>query len=263
MKLIKEIFKYRELLKNNVKKEVRGRYKNSILGVMWTFLNPLLQIAVYAMIFPYILKQQQPYYLIFVCVGLIPWSFFTTTIIQSTNTIIGNANIVKKVYFPREILPLSVVLSGAINFLIATIIILAFCIGGGKGITWHIIIFPIILLLQMILQLAISFVLSAVTVYIRDIEHFVQIVLMLMFYATPIVYSTATLDGSTATARFMKKVIMLNPMTTIIEGYRSIFYTQTLPDFKGIGIWYIISILLLFIGWLIFKKLQKGFAEEL
>ena len=115
MKLIKEIFKYRELLKNNVKKEVRGRYKNSILGVMWTFLNPLLQIAVYAMIFPYILKQQQPYYLIFVCVGLIPWSFFTTTIIQSTNTIIGNANIVKKVYFPREILPLSVVLSGAIN----------------------------------------------------------------------------------------------------------------------------------------------------
>lgn len=263
MKLIKEIFKYRELLKNNVKKEVRGRYKNSILGVMWTFLNPLLQIAVYAMIFPYILKQQQPYYLIFVCVGLIPWSFFTTTIIQSTNTIIGNANIVKKVYFPREILPLSVVLSGAINFLIATIIILAFCIGGGKGITWHIIIFPIILLLQMILQLAISFVLSAVTVYIRDIEHFVQIVLMLMFYATPIVYSTATLDGSTATARFMKKVIMLNPMTTIIEGYRSIFYTQTLPDFKGIGIWYIISIALLFIGWLIFKKLQKGFAEEL
>ena len=262
MKLIKEIFKYRELLKNNVKKEVRGRYKNSILGVMWTFLNPLLQIAVYAMIFPYILKQQQPYYLIFVCVGLIPWSFFTTTIIQSTNTIIGNANIVKKVYFPREILPLSVVLSGAINFLIATIIILAFCIGGGKGITWHIIIFPIILLLQMILQLAISFVLSAVTVYIRDIEHFVQIVLMLMFYATPIVYSTATLDGST-TARFMKKVIMLNPMTTIIEGYRSIFYTQTLPDFKGIGIWYIISIALLFIGWLIFKKLQKGFAEEL
>ena len=263
MKLIKEIFKYRELLKNNVKKEVRGRYKNSILGVMWTFLNPLLQIAVYAMIFPYILKQQQPHYLIFVCVGLIPWSFFTTTIIQSTNTIIGNANIVKKVYFPREILPLSVVLSGAINFLIAAIIIIAFCIGGGKGITWHIVIFPVILLLQMVLQLAISFVLAAVTVYIRDVEHFVQIVLMLMFYATPIVYSTATLDASTKTAQFMKQIILLNPMTAIIEGYRSIFYTQTLPDFKSIGIWYIVSMVLLVVGWLIFKKLQKGFAEEL
>ncbi len=147
--------------------------------------------------------------------------------------------------------------------MIATIIILAFCIGGGKGITWHIAIFPIILLLQMVLQLAISFVLAAITVYVRDIEHFVQIILMLMFYATPIVYSTATLDGSTKTAQFMKKVIMINPMTTIIEGYRSIFYSQTLPDFKNIGIWYVISIVLLVIGWLIFKKLQKGFAEEL
>ena len=263
MKLIKEIFKYRELLKNNVKKEVRGRYKNSILGVMWTFLNPLLQIAVYALIFPYILKQQQPYYLIFVCVGLIPWSFFTTTIIQSTNTIIGNANIVKKVYFPREILPLSVVLSGAINFLIATIIILAFCIGGGKGITWHIAIFPIILLLQMVLQLAISFVLAAITVYVRDIEHFVQIILMLMFYATPIVYSASTLDSTSTTGMLIRKAVQLNPMTTIIEGYRSIFYTQTLPDFKHIGIWYVLSFILLIIGWLIFNKLQKGFAEEL
>ena len=263
MKLIKEIFKYRELLKNNVKKEVRGRYKNSILGVMWTFLNPLLQIAVYALIFQYILKQQQPYYLIFVCVGLIPWSFFTTTIIQSTNTIIGNANIVKKVYFPREILPLSVVLSGAINFLIATIIILAFCIGGGKGITWHITIFPIILLLQMVLQLAISFVLAAITVYVRDIEHFVQIILMLMFYATPIVYSASTLDSTSTTGMLIRKAVQLNPMTTIIEGYRSIFYTQTLPDFKHIGIWYVLSFILLVIGWLIFNKLQKGFAEEL
>ena len=263
MRVLKEIYNYRQMIYSLVNKELKVRYKGSILGFFWTFLNPLLQIAVYAMIFPYILKQQQPHYLIFVCVGLIPWSFFTTTIIQSTNTIIGNANIVKKVYFPREILPLSVVLSGAINFLIATIIILAFCIGEGKGITWHIVIFPAILLLQMILQLAISFVLAAVTVYIRDIEHFVQIVLMLMFYATPIVYSTATLDGSTTTARFMKKVIMLNPMTTIIEGYRSIFYTQTLPDFKHIGIWYILSFILLVIGWLIFNKLQKGFAEEL
>ena len=263
MKLIKEIFKYRELLKNNVKKEVRGRYKNSILGVMWTFLNPLLQIVVYALIFPYILKQQQPYYLIFVCVGLIPWSFFTTTIIQSTNTIIGNANIVKKVYFPREILPLSVVLSGAINFLIATIIILAFCIGGGKGITWHIAIFPIILLLQMVLQLAISFVLAAITVYVRDVEHFVQIILMLMFYATPIVYSASTLDSTSTTGMLIRKAVQLNPMTTIIEGYRSIFYTQTLPDFKSIGIWYVLSFILLVIGWLIFNKLQKGFAEEL
>lgn len=90
MEFFKNIYKYRELLKNNIKKEIRGRYKNSFLGVVWTFLNPLLQLAVYAFIFPLILKTSQPYYVIFVCVGLIPWTFFTTTVSQSTGTIIAN-----------------------------------------------------------------------------------------------------------------------------------------------------------------------------
>lgn len=90
MEFFKNIYKYRELLKNNVKKEIRGRYKNSILGVVWTFLNPLLQLAVYAFIFPLILKTTQPYYVIFVCVGLVPWTFFTTVVSQSTGTIIAN-----------------------------------------------------------------------------------------------------------------------------------------------------------------------------
>ena len=111
MNVFKNIYNYRELLKNNVKKEIRGKYKNSVLGVIWTFLNPLLQLLVYALIFPLILKTTQPYYVIFVCVGLIPWTFFTTSVSQSAWTIIGNGNIVKKVYFPREILPISVVTS--------------------------------------------------------------------------------------------------------------------------------------------------------
>ena len=97
MNLFKNIYNYRELLKNNVKKEIRGRYKNSILGVLWTFLNPLLQLAVYAFIFPLILNTTQEYYVIFVCVGLIPWTFFTTSVSQSTGTIIANGNIIKKV----------------------------------------------------------------------------------------------------------------------------------------------------------------------
>ena len=120
VEIFKEVYHYRELLKNNVKKEIRGRYKNSILGVFWTFLNPLLQILVYATIFPLILKNAQEYYVIFVCVGLIPWTYFTTSVSQSTFTVIANSNIVKKVYFPREILPISIVLSNTVNFLIST-----------------------------------------------------------------------------------------------------------------------------------------------
>ena len=257
MNIFKKIYDYRELLKNNVKKEIRGRYKKSLLGVVWTFLNPLLQLAVYAFIFPLILKTTQPYYVIFVCVGLIPWTFFTATISQSTWAVIGNANIVKKVYFPREILPISVVTSNMVTFLISTIIIIVFCLVYGLGITKYIIFYPIILIIQYIFQLGISLILSAITVYFRDLEHFVQIALMLLFYATPIVYA-----GNTIPEAF-SFIIKYNPMAHIITGYRDIFYNQTRPDFISLGIVLLVSIALTIIGYLIFKKLQKGFAEEL
>lgn len=257
MNIFKKIYNYRELLKNNVKKEIRGKYKKSVLGVLWTFLNPLLQLAVYAFIFPLILKNAQEYYIIFVCAGLIPWTFFTTAVAQSTWTVVGNANIVKKVYFPREILPISVVTSAMVNFLISSIIIVAFCLGYGLGISKYIIFYPVILIIQYILQLGIAFILSAATVYFRDLEHFVQIVLMLMFYATPIVYSSESIPEA------FKAIIIFNPMAHIIEGYRDIFYNQVKPDFMALGIVFIVSLVLCVIGYFIFKKLQRGFAEEL
>ena len=257
MNIFKKIYDYRELLKNNVKKEIRGRYKKSFLGVIWTFLNPLLQLAVYAFIFPLILKTTQPYYVIFVCVGLIPWTFFTATIPQSTWAVIGNANIVKKVYFPREILPVSIVTSNMVTFLISTIIIIVFCLVYGLGITKYIVFYPIILIIQYIFQLGISLILSAVTVYFRDLEHFVQIALMLMFYATPIVFAGDTIPEA------FSFIIKFNPMAHIITGYRDIFYNQTRPDFVSLGIVLAVSIVLTVIGYFIFKKLQKGFAEEL
>lgn len=257
MNFFKNIYEYRELLKNNVKKEIRGKYKKSVLGVLWTFLNPLLQLAVYAFIFPLIIKNAPDYYLIFVCAGLIPWTFFTTAISQSTWTVVGNSNIVKKVYFPREILPISVVTSAMVNFLISTIIIVVFCLAYGLGLSKYIIFYPIILIIQYILQLGIAFILSAATVYFRDLEHFVQIIIMLMFYATPIVYSGDSIPDA------FKSIIYLNPMAHIIEGYRDIFYNQVMPDFKSLGIVFIVSVATCVIGYFIFKKLQKGFAEEL
>ena len=257
MNVFKNIYNYRELLKNNVKKEIRGKYKNSALGVVWTFLNPLLQLLVYALIFPLILKTTQPYYVIFVCVGLIPWTFFTTSVSQSAWTVIANGNIVKKVYFPREILPISVVTSAMVNFLISTIIIVAFCFIYGLGLTKYIVFFPIVLIIQYILQLGIAFILSAFTVYFRDLEHFIQIILQVMFYATPIVYSSDTIPEA------FRFIINLNPMAHIINAYRSIFYNQTMPDFKALGILFLISTIFCIVGYFIFTKLQKGFAEEL
>lgn len=257
MNIFQKIYQYRELLKTNVKKEIRGRYKNSILGVMWSFLNPLLQLAVYAVIFGALLAGGDPTYHIYICVALIPWTYFTTSITQSAFTIIGNGDIIKKVYFPREILPISVVTSGAVNFVISTIIILAFVLIAGIGITKYILLYPIILLIQYILLLGIAFIVSSITVYFRDLEHIIGVILMAAFYGTPIVYKLEQLPAN------LQVIMQINPMTHLINAYRDIFYYQQMPNMKVLGLLAIISIILTIVGYFLFKKLQKGFAEEL
>lgn len=256
MNIFKKIYNYRELLKTNVKKEIRGRYKNSILGVLWSFLNPLLQLAVYAVIFGALLAGGDPTYHIYICVALIPWTYFTTSITQSSFTVIGNGDIIKKVYFPREILPISVVTSGAVNFIISTLIILFFVLLSGIGISWHLIFYPLVLLVQYILLLGIGFIVSSVTVYFRDLEHIIGIILLAAFYGTPIVYKLEQLPAN------LQMIMQLNPMTHIIDAYRAIFYYQEIPNLKAIGILFAISMAILVIGYFIFKKLQKGFAEQ-
>ena len=257
MKVFKNLYEYRELLKSSIKKDVGGKYKNSVLGVIWSFLYPLLQIAVYAIVFPLIMKNEMSNYTVFVCCGLIPWNFFSTAISRSSFTMVENGNILKKVYFPREILPISVVTSELVNFVISTIIILAFVLGSGMGLTINIIFYPIILIVQYILLIGISLFVSSITVYFRDLQHFIGIALQLLFYATPIVYATNLIPQS------YQWILKLNPMTFIIDGYRDIFYYQQQPDLITIGVTFAVSILLCVIGYLLFNKLQKRFAEEL
>ena len=259
MKIFKDLYNYRELLKTSVKKDIGGKYKHSFLGVLWSFINPLLQILVYALIFPLVMKNGGSYkdYTVFMVCGLIPWAYFTTVINRASFIMIENGNILKKVYFPRSILPLSLVTSETINFLVSCIIILAFILIKGFGISKFILFFPIVLLIQYVLLLGIALIFSAVTVYMRDIQHFIGVVLQLLFYATPIVYSIDTIPEN------FRWILKWNPMTYIIEGYRAIFYNQTMPDLKSLGVLGIISIIILIVGYLLFNKLQKRFAEEL
>ena len=128
MSIFKELYNYRELLKTNIRKDVGGKYKKSFLGILWSFVNPLLQIMVYAFVFQVILKSDIENYAVYLCCGLIPWQYFSLVVIRGASTIIDNGNIIKKVYFPREILPISVVSSEGINFLISSVIILGFVI---------------------------------------------------------------------------------------------------------------------------------------
>ncbi len=257
MKIFKELYNYRELIKTSVKKDVGGKYKHSFLGVLWSFVNPLLQIAVYAIIFPLIMRSNIPNYTVFMVCGLIPWNFFATVLNRATYTMIENGNIIKKVYFPRSILPLSMVTSETVNFLISTIIIIAFSLIYGMGLSVYMLLYPILLVIQYILLLGISYILSSITVFFRDLQHIVGVIMQLLFYATPVVYSIDTIPAN------YQWILKLNPMTYIIEGYRNIVYYQTMPDMKKIGIVLVLGIVLTIIGYFIFNKLQKKFAEEL
>lgn len=257
MKIFKELYNYRELLKTNIKKEIRGKYKGSWLGILWTFLNPLLMLAVYSFVFPYILRVNVENYTIFMIVALIPWNFFTTAIQTGTGSVVANGNILKKVYFPREIIPISITTSQLVNFLITCIIMFIFIIFSGVGFSYHVIIFPLLVLIQYIITLAFTFVLSALTVFVRDIDHFVSVVLMLGFYATPIVYQANMLPEK------FQWALKINPMAQIVEAYRAILYYHKTPNWEMLGIWGILSVVLLVLGYMIFKKLEKSFVEEL
>lgn len=256
MNFFKELYHYRELLKTNVKKDIRGKYKGSFLGILWSFINPLLQVLVYALVFPYIMKVETENYLIFLICGIIPWTWFITSISQGTTSITNNANLIKKVYFPREILPISVVTSGLVNFLISCIIILIFVLLGGLTISWHLIFLPLIIIVQYIFTLALIFVLSAFNVYVKDVEYIVAFIINMLFYATPILYTTEMFSGP------ILWLFRLNPLAHLINAYRDVFYVHHIPNLINLSILLGVSILLVVICYIIFKKLEKGFAEE-
>jgi len=254
--MFKELYKYREFLKTNVRKDIRGKYKGSFLGVLWSFVNPLLMALVYAIVFPFILKNSQDNYVTFIVIAILPWNWFTTVISQGTFCVLANSGIIKKVYFPREILPISTATSGLVNFIISIPIILLFVLFSGIGLSWYILLLPLIAITQYLLSLGIIFITSAIDVYVRDLEYIVNFVVMMLFYATPVLYSTTLFPEK------YRWILYLNPMTTIVNGYRDIFYYKQLPNLLYLSVVLFISILLVIIGYRAFKKMEKRFAEE-
>ncbi len=255
--MFKELYNYRELLKTNVKKDIRGKYKGSFLGVLWSFVNPLLMTLVYAIVFPILMRSTEPHYVTFIVVGILPWTWFTNCIALGTTTILANAGVIKKVYFPREILPISVVTSGMINFLISCLIILLFLLFSKIGFSIYILFLPLIILAQYLLSLGIILITSAIDIYIRDLEYIINFFVSMLFYATPILYSPSMFQNTPFALLFK-----INPLAIIISSYRDIFYYKTMPDLGVLTIVILGCILFCSFAYYIFKKLAKGFAEE-
>jgi lipopolysaccharide transport system permease protein len=255
---IKELYAYREMLVSMVKRDLRGRYKGSMLGFLWTFINPLLQLIVYTLVFSNFMRMGIENYQLFLFVTLIPWMFFSNSILSSTTSILYNASLITKIFFPREIMPISVVTGNFINMLYCFVVVIAVVLFYHQNlnfICW--LLLPIIAIIEYILTLGIAFIVSALTVYFRDLEHVMGISLLAWQFLTPVMYPETLVPNDYI------KIFMLNPMTPITIAYRDILYYGAFPNWQTIAYALLCSISIFFVGLLIFEKMKRNFAEEL
>ncbi|MCD7811782.1 MAG: ABC transporter permease [Ruminococcus sp.] len=258
MKTFLEIYDYRQMIFSLVRKDLRGRYKGSVLGFLWTFINPLLQLVVYTIVFSFILPTNIDKYYLYLFVGLIPWIFFSSSITGGSSSIVAQKDLVKKIYFPRQVIPISYVTSCFVNMLLCFVVIFIVIIISGIGVNpVALLCLPIIMIVEYILALGMALLASAITVYFRDLEHILGILTMAWMYMTPIMYDKSIVPEE------LLPVFNLNPMTHVIECYRAVLYYKKVPELESLLSSLGLGILFLVLGHFVFLKLQKHFAEEL
>ena len=262
MNILKEIYDYREMIFSLVKKDLRGRYKGSVLGFMWTFLNPLLQLLVYTLVFSVIMRAGIEDYYFFLFVALVPWIFFSSALTGGAGSVMASKDMVKKIYFPREVLPISYITTSFVNMLLSFVVIFAVIFVTGYGINVRAVLYlPIIMIVEYFLALGIALIASSLTVYFRDLEYILSIVAMAWQFLTPVMYSQEMVEASLPP--MLLKIWNLNPMTPIIIAYRQILYYKEIPELNTMFAAIVLGGFFTIIGFVIFRKLQKGFAEEM
>lgn len=255
---IKEIYTYREMIVSLVKRDLKGRYKGSALGFLWTFLNPLFQLIVYTMVFSTIMRAGIKDYYLFLFVALIPWIFFSTSLAGGASCIMAQQDMVKKIYFPREVLPISYVTSQFINMLLSFIVIFIVLIAARYPLKpTALLCLPIVMIVEYVLALGLTMIMCALTVYLRDLEYVLGILTMAWQFLTPVMYSYDMVPEK------VRWVFSLNPMSYVIIAYRDILYYAKVPELENLLSAIVIGIVALVIGWIVFERLQKHFVEEL
>ena len=270
----RELFTYRYLLQNLVIRDLKVRYKNSVLGVLWSLLNPMLMMIVFSIIFTVAFGRQDiREYPVFFLVGLIPWQFFSGSLISGTVSITGNSGLVKKIFFPREMLPVAAVLSNLVNFGFAMIVLVVFLYAFGLGLTWHALWVIPLLITQIIFVLGLVFLLGSINVFYRDVLMILDVVVLAWFFLTPIMYPLDLFGSSQVLLgiEFDPGQVMrwVNPMASIIDGYRTVLWgnmesSGPVPMFVPYVIrTFVTSVIVFIMGYLVFLRTEGLFGEKL
>lgn len=279
---MRAVWQYRELLVGLVRKELKVKYKDSSLGFLWSMLNPAMYLAVFYVVFEVILGSGIPYFVIYLLSGLLAWNFFNGSVTGATGSVVGNGSLVNKVYFPREILPLSTVGAGVVHFLLQNLVLLAalvvFRYGVDLDYLW--LALPALAVL-LVLTAALGILFAALNVYLRDLQHLLELAMLAWFWLTPIVYPWQLPADQLGARGMSSSLTFLNPMVSIVTTLqRGVYGTASyldpagtrvwvLPD--GSSLWYLRNLAivgafacaLFVLAVRVFGRLESNFAEEL
>ncbi|MFN2544848.1 MAG: ABC transporter permease [Actinomycetota bacterium] len=281
---LKELYQHREILMNLVRKEIKVKYTSSVLGAAWSMLNPLLFLAVFTLVFGVVLQNKLPYFPVYLLSGILAWNMLSTSLSLSARSVVDNANLVKKVYLPREILPLASVGASLFDFMLQAIVLALFLAGLRYGVVgWNLLLLPLSLVALLLFTCALSLWVGALNVRYRDTQHLLNIGLLTWFWFTPIVYASGFLQERLQhQGEWLWLLYLANPMGDIIFGFQRAIYgkercpahiTGTHPcqlvhagvawEAMVIGAVAVGSVGLLYLFWRQFFKLSGDFAEEL
>lgn len=259
---IKALIKHRELLFQMVGREIKSRYKQSILGYFWVILNPLAQMIVMSFAFSIILRiptnagAHIPYS-IFLFVALLPWNLFANSLTSASNALVGSASLITKIYFPRSILIIATIMAKIIDFLFALTVLIGYMVFYQIPITAHILWVIPIFFIQQIFTLALSLFFAAANLIYRDIQYLLSLLLVLWMYVTPIIYPVDIVPQN------LRFIFQLNPMSVIVNAYRQSILSGTMPKISSLAVALIVSLVTLLICLKYFKTKEKNFADNI
>lgn len=254
IELVRDSYRYRELIWALALKDLKVRYKRSVLGFLWALLNPALLMIVLTLVFSTVLRMNIHHYAIFLLSVLLPWTFLSQSLAYAVESIVGNGELIKKVAVPKLVFPVAVVISNLINLLLSIIPLALIVLAVGQPFYWTWVYLPIPLVILTIFTLGATFLFATANVYYRDVAHIVQILLQVLFYVTPIIY---TVDMIPAQFRW---IFRLNPLIYVFNGFRLAVYWGQLPRLQSFGASLVCALAALVIGFAVFRRYQSQFV---
>lgn len=250
-----QIYRHRTLAEILVGRELKARYRGTVLGFFWSFANPLLMMSIYVLVFSVYMRIDVPNYPAFMMSGLLPWTCFAAGILEGMNSIIGNGGIIKKVHLPTEVFPFVSVTSNLVHFVLSLPVLFLIMLASGMTLSWALLFLPLLVALQFFMTYALALILASLAVQFRDLVHIVPNLMLVWFYLTPIFYSTDMVP-----LRY-RNLVYLNPMSWLIDAYRDVFFYGRAPSATWLACFGAVSILLTLGGMWLFQKRSDMYAE--